>query len=291
MEVEVENKDDLATRMKAYEQHNEVFGAATLDAEKSFIVRLDGHRFSKFTSGFKKPYDERIFRAMLYTTRDLVEEFRATTGYTQSDEITLTFPPFKTEQTIKEGSDVVIFNGRIQKLISLMSGYCSVRFAYHLSSQTFDINSEKQLVDKIHKAYFDARVFHVPSTKEVLNNVIWRISDVKRNGVNNLGHSHFKQQELEGLSPTEVKEKLLLKGINWEDMPGPYKFGVLVKKGQFDKEGFNPQTNEKVVVARTKMCYCSLDIPQLKGGEKLFSEKLSNQCGEYHHYFVAVDDK
>jgi hypothetical protein len=35
----------------------------------------------------------RIFKAMLLTTRDLVKEFNAATGYTQSDEITLVYPP------------------------------------------------------------------------------------------------------------------------------------------------------------------------------------------------------
>lgn len=51
------------------------------------------HTHLRFTKGFLRPFDERIFVAMLHTTRDLVAEFNAATGYTQSDEITLVFPP------------------------------------------------------------------------------------------------------------------------------------------------------------------------------------------------------
>jgi len=170
-----------------------------------------------------------------------------------------------------------------------MSGFCSVRFAYHLSCQAFDTNSEKNIVEKIHKAYFDARVFHLPSYDEILNNVMWRIIDVKRNSVNNLGHYNFKQKELEGLHPGQVKKLLIEKGIKWEDMPGPYKFGVMIKKSQHDKEGFNPLTNEKVIVKRTSFSYCSMDVPQLKNGQVLFCEKLTNQCGEYHNLFTLLD--
>lgn len=53
------------------------------------------------------------------------------------------------------------------------------------------------------------------------NNVIWRIKDCKRNSKNNLAHYQFAQKELEGLTPTQVVEKLKKeKGIDWEDMPG-----------------------------------------------------------------------
>jgi len=271
--------------MKEYE--SEIIGSSKLNPEKPFIVRLDGHRFSKFTSGFKKPFDERIFRAMMLTTSDLVDEYNPTLGYTQSDEITLTFTAFKTNEPQKEGSDVIMFNGRIQKLISLMSGFCSVRFAYHMSSQTYD-HTESELVEKIHKAHFDARVFHLPSNTELLNNVIWRIKDVKRNSVNNLGHCHFKQKDVQGVNPAQVREKLVEKGIFWEEMPDPYKFGIIVKKGKFDKEGYNPMTNTKIIVQRTKLCFCSLDEHVLKSAEKLVSEKLVNDCDDLSKHFIEI---
>lgn len=57
----------------------------------------------------------------------------------------------------------ISFNGRIQKIVSLIAGYCSVRFSYHLGLQSFQ--ADPHLAEKVSKAYFDARVFHVPSLK------------------------------------------------------------------------------------------------------------------------------
>jgi len=280
-----ESMDVIGDRMKKYEE--DIGSSSILKANKPFLVRLDGHRFSKFTSGFKKPYDDRIFKAMLYTTKDLIEEFQPIMGYTQSDEITLVFPALTTEQI--EAGEALKFNGRIQKLVSLMSGYCSVRFAFNLCAQAFHPDTEKQLVDKVHKAYFDARVFHLPSNEEILTNIMWRISDVKRNGVNNLGHNHFTQKEMEGLSPKEVIKKLSDKGIEWSSMPNQYKYGVIVKKGSFMKEGFNPMTSETVTVQRTRMCYCSVDTPALKGALGLITQKLANDCAPMYQFFTEIE--
>lgn len=75
------NKSDpVAAKMKEYEAADEVCGAAKLNPEKVWVVRLgkctyyrielsDGHHFSKFTKGFKRPFDERIYLAMLNTTK------------------------------------------------------------------------------------------------------------------------------------------------------------------------------------------------------------------------------
>lgn len=63
-----------------------------LPHEDYWIVRLDGRTFSTFTRGFNKPCDWRILTPMILTTQDLVEEFHASLGYVQSDEITLVFP-------------------------------------------------------------------------------------------------------------------------------------------------------------------------------------------------------
>ena len=49
------DSNELATRMKAYEKASEGY----LDRTLPYIMRLDGHCFSKFTKGFKKPYDVR----------------------------------------------------------------------------------------------------------------------------------------------------------------------------------------------------------------------------------------
>ncbi len=100
--------------------------------EEYFFIRLDGCSFSQFLKGVVKPFDSRITDAMVKTTGDLVLKFNAVTGYTSSDEISLVFLPAQTESTVEqphkkrpklEAPKTHIYNGRIQKLASVVSGY------------------------------------------------------------------------------------------------------------------------------------------------------------------------
>jgi len=44
---------DLGDRMKEYESSVKI----NIESDNPFLVRLDGKNFSKFTKGFKKPFD------------------------------------------------------------------------------------------------------------------------------------------------------------------------------------------------------------------------------------------
>jgi len=275
-------EDEIGERMKVYEREFD----NSIPNNRPYIVRLDGHRFSKFTKGFKKPFDERIYNAMVHTTAELVKDFNPSLAYTQSDEITLVFVP----QLDPNGEfKNYAYNGRVQKLTSLLSGYCSVRFAYHLSRQTFDTENEQELIEKIHLAYFDGRIFSLPSNEEVLYNIIWRLTDAKRNSKNNLGHIHFAQKEVEGLHPGLILSKLLEKGVDWHQMPPPYKWGVFLKKSQMEKESTNPITGEKVIATRTKVAVSSIDLQYSEENVTLVSQKFSNET-PYHNLFVALEE-
>lgn len=84
-----------------------------------------------------------------------------------------------------------------------------------------------QLKERVGFAHFDARVFAVPSMSEALRNVWWRQNDCKCNSKLNLGAANLKQREFENLSPAQIVRKLRAeKGIDWRDMPGPYKWGA-----------------------------------------------------------------
>jgi len=84
-----EREESLGTRLKGYEKDFE----SRIDAEDFIVCRIDGHKFSKYTKGMRKPFDKILSKTMKKTTEDLVEKFGAVTGYTQSDEITLIFAP------------------------------------------------------------------------------------------------------------------------------------------------------------------------------------------------------
>ena len=103
-----------------------------VDLTRPCVIRLDGHCFHTFTRGFRRPYDTRIHEAMAATATDLLERFGAVTAYTESDEISLLFPP-------SEGDTVNLpFNGRVQKVVSVTAGFASARFNHHMLAQPFD---------------------------------------------------------------------------------------------------------------------------------------------------------
>ena len=115
---------------------------------------------ANFTRGFRRPYDLRIHHAMVAAASDLLTRFGAVTAYTESDEISLIFPP-RTSETI-----FLPFAGRVQKICSVTAGFASARFNAHMAEQPFDESraDEAALAARVRQseAHFDARVFAVP---------------------------------------------------------------------------------------------------------------------------------
>lgn len=250
-------KDELGQRMKAYENATET----KINGNQPWIVRLDGHSFSKFTRGFNKPFDPRISNTMINTMNDLVQEFHATLGFTQSDEITLVFPPVK-----EELGQSLIFSGRVTKIASVMSGYCSARFNYHMNNCEFDEVKEKSLKVKATTglAYFDGRVFNVPNESEVFQNLLWRsVFDGRRNSISGLAHANMSTKEMHGKSSKELINILKEKGIDWESYPDYFKFGAFSKREKFMKETLDPIKNEMVWVERTRVTNRSFNLSKM----------------------------
>lgn len=81
-----------------------------IDNKLPFIVRLDGHGFSKFTKGLKRPYEKWFHDNMVKTTAVLVHEYSAALGYTQSDEITLVYFPKLKKDSETEYQDYMFGN-------------------------------------------------------------------------------------------------------------------------------------------------------------------------------------
>ena len=69
----------LGDRIKSYET---IFTSPKIDPSLPYVMRLDGHSFSKFTKGVKKPYDYNLHQAFINTTIKLMKEYHADTGYT-----------------------------------------------------------------------------------------------------------------------------------------------------------------------------------------------------------------
>lgn len=257
MEINIENNiesnikpnEKLGDRMKKYEADMDY---RILPCE-SFIVRLDGRSFSKFTKKFSKPFDIVFVKAMCKTTVDLVEEFDVQTGYTHSDEITLIFDSKCSKQEYesflsgvidKKDLRIHLFDGRIQKILTLLSSFCSVRFNYHLDKLIEPIENkyEAEFVEliKSHRQMFDARIlkFNESLKYEILNHQIWRsIHDCERNAIQTYAHTYFGPKKIMGKNCYEMIKMLEEKNVFWNtNIPMFIKHGIYCKKILVEKE-------------------------------------------------------
>lgn len=176
------------------------------------LARIDGRCFSTLTRGLGRPYDPRFANAMIDTTITLVERTNARTGYTQSDEITLVWEwPY------------VFFEGRIQKMTSVLASLASVRF----SSALMD-NGLGELTRRYPQ--FDCRTWTVPSKEEAANVFMWRELDATKNSISMAARAQYSHKELHGKSGQQMKDMLRTAGIDWDDYPALFKRGTYVQR-------------------------------------------------------------
>lgn len=204
--------DALGDRMKGYE------GA---EAGRRFmpllpvLARLDGKNFSAFTRGLPRPYDERLSRLMVETTRYLVEDTCAACGYTQSDEITLAWYS-------ADPKSQIWFDGRVQKMTSVLAAKCSVHFALALPAAIPERTGRAPV--------FDCRTWQVPTPDEAANTFLWREWDATKNSISMAAQEHYSHKALHGKSGAEKQEMLFAKGVNWNDYPAFFKRGTYVRR-------------------------------------------------------------
>lgn len=254
--------DAFGDRMKMYE---------SMEAGRRFmprlpiVARLDGKCFSSFTRGLARPFDVRLSSLMIETTRHLVEEANAVCGYTQSDEITLAWYSDALESQI-------YFDGRIQKMCSVLAATCSVRFARLLGGYL------PEKADK--EPAFDCRVWQLPNLDEGANAFLWREFDATKNSITMAAQSVYSHRELDGKNGSQKQEMLFQKGVNWNDYPAFFKRGTYVQRRKvtskltvedLDKLPplHNARKNPDLEVERTS--YDVLDLPPLS--------KVSNRVG------------
>ena len=203
------------------------------------LVRLDGRSFHTFTRGLKRPFDPDLSTCMVETTRALVDEFNAAIGYTQSDEISLLFPAPET-----------LFDGRFQKLTSVMAGYCSAVFARLALTRLPTKASQVPC--------FDARAWQVPTKEEAVNAFMWREDDAVKNSVTMAAAAHYSHKQLMNKNTGEKHDMLHEKGVNWNDFPAHFKRGVYLKRKLYEKtltaeelnkipEKYRPKAGQKVI--------------------------------------------
>lgn len=252
----------LGDRMKKYEMDS--LNNIMVMPYESYVVRLDGNGFSKFTKVLKngvEPFDIGFSAVMVNTMNDMVKKFNAKTGYTHSDEISLVFPSLyrSLEECEKAGprGKKHMHGGRTCKLVSLMAAYCSVRFNHHWAAllQVEPDMYKKETKEKLlsNMAIFDARVivFDESRRDDVVNLLYWRSArDSYRTAVFQYARTMFSQSELEGKHSGEMIELMREKGLDWEkDVPIFWKYGVYCKRSSTNMDKLRRYENRSFKIA------------------------------------------
>lgn len=209
--------DDLGDRMKDLEGAE---AGRRLLPQVPICARIDGKRFTKFTEGLARPYDERLSKLMVATTKYLVEQTVAKIGYTQSDEISLVF--YEADPKAQTWLD-----RRVQKMTSILSSLTTAFFNTELAGRIPERAGAMAL--------FDCRVWAVPTKDEAANVLLWRELDASKNSVSMAARSQYSHAETVNLGNAALHELLFKKGINWNDYPPFFKRGTFVRREEVQR--------------------------------------------------------
>lgn len=211
-------KDGLGDRCKAFEASEA--GRRAMRG-LPLLARLDGRAFHTFTRDLQRPYERGMSISMIETTRYLVQEMNALVGYTQSDEITLAW--YEPSQSLADYT----FDGRFQKLASVLAGMASVRF-YQLIREHLPAKSSTT-------PHFDCRVWQVPTLDDAAEVFVWREDDATKNSITMAAGAYYSDRDLDGKNSGVKQEMLWQKGVNWNDYPAFFKRGSYLQRKTVEK--------------------------------------------------------
>jgi tRNA(His) guanylyltransferase len=227
--------DDFDRQMRIYETSHDHSVLPNI----YMVARLDGRGFTKLTKeyiNFEAPFDSQFRDYMTETVKHLMEcGFNVIYGYTQSDEISLLLH-----------RDDITFSRKLRKLNSVLAGEASAKFSLLLGQM----------------GTFDCRICQLPTKELVIDYFSWRQQDAHRNALNahcywmlrKEGQSASKATEaLSGLSVSDKNELLFSRDINFNTLPNWQKRGTGLYWEVYDKEGYNPLTEETVMVNRRRI--------------------------------------
>lgn len=146
------------------------------------------------------------------------------------------------------------YNGRVQKIASVTASYASARLNYHLCTPIDQwetgTSSEIELNSRMtgHNAYFDARLFTIPSHTEAMLCIYWRSAyDGFRNAISQIGTTKYGHSKMQGKSCYTTTETLQKDGIDvLEKYPFRNLFGTFVKKEEYEIKVQIPVFSKKV---------------------------------------------
>jgi tRNA(His) 5'-end guanylyltransferase len=233
----------------------EVYSSLRVPKNSKIIIRLDGRSFHKLARDLKlvKPYDDNFYNVISEVCRDLFEEFSAQFVYSFSDEISLLL-------------DNVPFDGRVEKIDSVMASFAASSFVLH-----YDVEFKKPPA-------FDSRIIPV-GDGDILDYFRWRQDESWRNCVNSHGIAYLKSKysnsqandKIKGMNLSDIHEFLFANGINLNDVETYKKRGIAVYRKNKKVTGFNKKENKNQVSYRSYI-YADWELP-------IFSEKFFKDIG------------
>jgi tRNA(His) 5'-end guanylyltransferase len=178
----------------------------------------------------------------------------------------------------------VFFDGRIQKMNSVLASMCSVKFnqllqlfARRLDTLCIDLSKEAQYkvalweVKAAKMPLFDSRVWPVPTLMEVVNTFLWREWDATKNAISQAASAYYSHKELDGKNGSEKQEMLFQKGANFNDYPDWFKRGTYIQRRKILKKfttdeidklplKHEARSNPDLMVERTEVREISMPI-------------------------------
>ena len=233
----------------------EVYSSLKVPKNSKIIIRLDGRSFHTLARDLElvKPYDENFYRVISEVCNDLFNEFSPLFAYTFSDEISLLL-------------DNVPFDGRIEKIDSVIASFAASSFVMHYSTQFKKPPA------------FDSRVIPI-NDSDILHYFKWRQDESWRNCVNSHGISYLKSKysnsqandKINGMSLSDVHELLFQNGINLNDVETYKKRGIGIYRKNKKVVGFNKKENKHQTSYRSYV-YTDWGLP-------IFSEDFFKDIG------------
>lgn len=255
------DEKSLAQRVKELESISD----QRLDPAYPFIVRIDGVSFRNYTRGFTKPFDQRMTRAFIRTSADLLERFSPLTIYYESDEISLIFNACPMLESTGKHPREHMYSGRIQKLVSVIASFTAAKFNRYINEEDWSDMDKEHVRQRIasHSAYFDGRAFSVPNLFAAMASVYWRHRyDTLKNATLTYALNCYPQKAIQGQSPFQLRA-LMKTEKNWdlfEEAPKNIIYGTFLKKELYDLESIDQKTQQPVTVQRGRVRIGSFDM-------------------------------
>ena len=235
--------------MKEYE----IFSDLRVPVNSKIIVRLDGRSFHSFARkmNLTKPYDDNFYKVMVEVSKELFKEFSPLFIYTFSDEISILL-------------DKIPFNGRVEKINSIMASF---------TSSSFSINYNEEFPKAI---AFDSRIIPI-NDNEIYDYFKWRQDEAWRNCVNGYGVHFLKSkyssktanEKINGLDLSDIHELLFKDGINLNDVEIWKKRGIGLYRKNKEIKGYNKKEKKEQISYRS-FIHVDCNLP-------IFSKEFFNE--------------